>query len=302
MDSYFPEHNKQLKKLIKNVECLLKECKCHSSGPSPDIEFPRHNDLMGLQGGDVSNKDFYHLSKSQYEGIVNFIENVSPPNYELPLANLSGNFSLIEVGALNSYNYVASFVQRDAGPPTAVRIYRNSVLEVSAPSYTDPNPVQAGITEYKAEYDYGLGPVKKNDIGLDDPTGRITPGTVSSSEVSIKGIIPWFWQTFDVLPDLNNLDLSLFNKEVKESTGTVRASLNVTGKFIVFLIPDASPVKTKWYVTELNRGDIEATGFILPPITKTLSSPNSYWNNEDFKVYVSDYLSDINPILELRNN
>ncbi len=92
------------------------------------------------------------------------------------------------------------------------------------------------------------------------------------------------------------------SKEVASSTGTLSIPYNVNGQYMAVAYPDTSTAKTKYFVTELDKGFLsDATSpFDLGTVLNCTSS-SAYWSNIPYRIHVSPILTNTNPIIELRN-
>jgi hypothetical protein len=132
-----------------------------------------------------------------------FVELVSqrtiPPTYLAPTLVLASSPTPTntEVGTNLSLQETMTFTQRDGGALTERRLYKNAVLLATDTSpYTD-NPVQMTLSTitYQAQADYAQGPIKNDNRGNPDPTGRIPAGTVSSNSIVFVGKRKAFYGT-----------------------------------------------------------------------------------------------------------
>lgn len=118
------------------------------------------------------------------------------PTYTAPTVTIAGNPApgSIEIGAILSIIFSRTFVQNDAGSLTASRLYKDSVQISAGFPYTDTG-VQVVSTPivYNAQVDYAQGPIKNNNMGMPDPTGRIEAGTIGSNSLSYVGLRKSFY-------------------------------------------------------------------------------------------------------------
>ena len=96
---------------------------------------------------------------------------------------------------------------------------------------------------------------------------------------------------------------------VSGSTGTICINFNSTANdYIFFATPSASTIKTKWYVNSFNCGSIGggvSSGCNLFPnhsVEAGVASSLSCWNGQTYNVYISNYQTALNTIIELRNS
>lgn len=319
--------NDEVRKLRKLLDCYIKKCGCDVFGqnssttstgfedaPSDSKLYGRknkswtpieisnliHNELGGKQGGDGT--DFFHLSKAQIEALEELFNLVDSPIYEEPTADLDLEDQILEVGTALNITLKNTYTINDGGALQSEKIFRNGLEVSNTGIYTETGDVVEGETIYVSSSTHLAGPVKENAIGIEDGTNSIAAGTIVSEAKTITGIVPWFWKVYDTLPDLNNLNLSTFNKEVEKSDETVKILLNTDLKHVVIVIPDENAEKTEWFVSQVSQGEIGEFNAVGPATVKTLPSPDGLWTARPFKIYTTNYQTSIKPALELRNN
>jgi hypothetical protein len=160
--------------------------------------------------------------------------------------------------------------------------------------------VVAGSTAWSGVGAYALGEAKKNNKGVTDtrtaairstsaPQSADSNFTVSSA--SLTGIYPYFWGKSSTQPTTSSIAASIAagtaNKVLASSAGTITVAFSASAEYVWVAHIASDPSKTKWYNTELNKGNIEAGGFILPPQTINVNSPQAYWSSISFKIYIS---------------
>jgi hypothetical protein len=105
-----------------------------------------------------------------------------------------------------------------------------------------------------------------------------------------------FYGTFKVSGSYVNIpvpdDIDILNGKVVNNINLIGFSLSIpfnsnNDDFIWLAIPDAFPIRTKWYVDIFNRGEISGIknlyGNLFPdPETKTV-------NGIDYTIYISNY-------------
>lgn len=93
-------------------------------------------------------------------------------------------------------------------------------------------------------------------------------------------------------------------KVVGNSVGSISINFNSTSDdYIWFAIPNASPVKTCWFITALNNGAIggavTAGGNLFPAPASVNPVTTIYWSGQTYKVYVSNYQTAANTLMTL---
>ena len=161
--------------------------------------------------------------------IANLLQKVTLPTYTAPSLSLSGTSpTTVEAGTVMNITLNTSFFKNDAGDVTSFKLYKNGSLIYSGTniqSFTDSNVLigESSIV-YRAEVTYADGVIKKTNLGVDYPTGRILAGTVSSSNVTYLGIRKAFYGTNLLSNDINTTSAeirSLTPSTAKASEGNV---------------------------------------------------------------------------------
>ena len=131
-------------------------------------------------------------------------------------------------------------------------------------------------------------------------------GTVTD-DATISGIYPFFWGVANTTlteSEIGNIiTQGGANKVILPASGTITIDYNATGKFLWFAHLSTYTTKTRWYVTALNQGDIgSASDLFDAPNTTTVDSPDAYWTNKQYKIYITNYATDLIVPIELRNS
>jgi hypothetical protein len=247
-----------------------------------------------------------------------------------------------EIGSTISQVLSITGTKNDAGAFSSLSFYKNSskisestsltpVGTTAIPSqfgFADPNnpnytytyqytnslSVTPGDTSWYGTGVYGAGLPKPESSGtLDTRAAQIlsidAPQSayyLSSSPITVQGIYPYFWgkSSTPVSDDdiATAISTGVANKVVTSAAGSVPATFNADAEYIWFAIQGSYTTKTKWFNTSLNQGDISPTGFILPPVTKLVNSPDGYWSGIQYKIYKSAYATTTSGSIELRNS
>ena len=162
--------------------------------------------------------------------------------------------------------------------------------------------LESGDNTFSGSVNYLTGVQPTNSAGenFDSP---YPPGTLSDSKI-IRAAYPVFYGTLNIGQTILDINLSTFTKVTNinpNNTVSIPYS-NVLGKQLVILIPVENTIKTKWYVTESNKGGIDGiTGDLFAlPVTASYDSPTLLWLGKSYRVYISTPTS-INTTIELRN-
>lgn len=139
---------------------------------------------------------------------------------------------------------------------------------------------------------------------LSNLDGSRSPGTLNDSR-TLVGVYPVFYYTSPSPISNTDMQTAIANgsasKIVTASNGTISIPYNVNGDYFAVAYPASSTVKTKFYITDLDKGDIEAMFF--PVTTLSVNSPDVYWSSINYNIHVTDSALAQNPepFIELRN-
>jgi hypothetical protein len=113
----------------------------------------------------------------------------------------------------------------------------------------------------------------------------------TSAAISVHGAYPYFYGKSATLPTGASVTAAISTgtafKTVAEPNNDITVNFNATAEYIWFAVHASEDVKTTWYNTALNNGNIENTGFILSPVQYAVNSPNSLWSGETYNIYIS---------------
>jgi len=131
-------------------------------------------------------------------------------------------------------------------------------------------------------------------------TNLCTTGSVAAK--TLTGVYPWFWGTGTTAPNVSTSGCSqcLINsytcKCVASSTGTINVTnFGVTGKYIWFATPYASATKTCWQgANNVSNNGVIPGGLFPAPTSWCVDSCSTCWSGVCYKIYVSNYATDIN--------
>lgn len=257
-----------------------------------------------LKTTSLEENEYAYLNEVVAEDKIGLILSViaEPPVYVPPTSSITNVTALAEVGSTVSVNITQTFNKNDAGNKTSEIIKKNGETVSETNTYTESLVVPTGNTVYSGTVNYAEGATKNNNLGLPDPTGKITAGSVNSANRTISSVHPIFYGVLNPGQTIDDIDLSTFTKIVASSTGTFSIPWSgVVGKLLAVVYPASSTTKTKWYVTALNSGDIGKTGALFPTTqTKDFDSPTELWEDVSFKVCIST-VTNANDIMEFRN-
>lgn len=187
----------------------------------------------------------------------------------------------------------------------------SSLTDTSAA--TGATTIVSGANTWGVYVKYGAGTQPKNSAGGDFST-PLASGSTSVSNTTITGIYPYFYGKVasggaipgDNRPVANNALVTGGTKVVASSTGTITINFNSTSDdYLWFATPSSSTSKTVWYVDGLNNGSIGggvSAGGNLFPALDTVSVTTVFWSGINYKVYISNYQTEVLVNMELRNS
>lgn len=233
-------------------------------------------------------------------------------DYVKPVISVSGQYSgdeFLEIDAPINIRYGVHFNKNHAGELVKYRI-----LKPSQVSYGNPIIKEVDVTEtvrnasyyYNGQYssekkvpkgnlylrviaEYKEGEIKENSIGFPITEGHIVAGEIEGV-YSMNCVYPTFIGTLEPNETIDDINLKKTNKRLVSMTGYFSQYFNFTGKKILILRPALySGYKHKdWFISELNKGSIGNAGDLFEaPITKNFNSPDNYWQNIEYNVYIS---------------
>jgi hypothetical protein len=210
--------------------------------------------------------------------------------------------ALMEIGApVAAFTITPTFNKNDGGDLTGY-VYKKDGADATASiaAYT-----AKASTAFNVDATYGDGPIKKDNMGVDDPAGQIKAGTVSTSFTQ-SAIYPYFWGVSTTKPTAASVQSALTaktgNKQLASSSGNISITFGASGQYLWFAIPSGSTSKSKWYVGESNKGNIgSASDLFNAAVPADLNSGDSYWSAIGYKIYISNYATTTSGAMQLQN-
>ena len=200
------------------------------------------------------------------------------------------------------YNYV------DFGSPTSVGSTNLNNTHIITP-YT----ISVGNNTVSASVCYSVGSQPLNSSG----NPYLTPlpaGSTTAVVKTITGIYPYFYGKVASggcpagvnRPTPTCAMIIAGTKCVAVADGTICINFNSTSDdYLFFAVPVASTPKTKWYVDTANNGNIggvvSSGGNLFPAYNSVGSVTTTCWAGQTYQVYISNYQTETNTIMELRN-
>lgn len=192
-----------------------------------------------------------------------------PPTYTNPRVNIAtskvGHVSgRYEYGALINPSLTATFTKNDAGTLTSIQFKKDGV-NVGTAGTTSPATYSGNVfsltavTTYTAVASYAEGPIKKDNLGDDYPTGHIAAGSITSGNYTFTP----YWQGYfaGYTTDTNALTSdairSLGNKkEGAYNSGNFTFTVKEGAKRVVIACPATNTGVTKIINTSALNADI----------------------------------------------
>lgn len=203
-------------------------------------------DVIGKSIGSYNAGDVIPIGTSLEDIIQNIVRTISNPTYVNPTLSIGGSSPLNpESGTVSNITISPTFIQNDAGPVTQYKVFKNGSLVLNTSSvqnYTDSSVlIRDDPIVYRVEISYASGPIKKNNVGNDYPTGRIQAGTLVSGNVTYQGLRKAFYGTTNANKNdgsTSNEIRTLTQTTSKADTGTTfNISIPVGATKIIFAYP-----------------------------------------------------------------
>jgi hypothetical protein len=166
--------------------------------------------------------------------------------------------------------------------------------------------VPAGVTTWTAEGTYNAGAAKKNNKGVDDSRSALVrsvnapqaASTLVSANQNITGIYPYFYGKSSTQPTAASIASAIqagsSTLVLLDASSPIVITYSASGEYVWFVTVATAANKTTWFNTALNNGSIGAGQFILAPVTQNVTSPQGFWSNISFKVYISGFATTTN--------
>ena len=150
---------------------------------------------------------------------------------------------------------------------------------------------------------YATGPQPKDSTGANYQTPLAGGSSVQST--TITAIYPWFyWKVSGwSKPTKNQALINSGTKIVWSSTGTITATFaSASTDWLWFAIPATSTSKTKWFIDALNNGSIGGGSNLFDTESVVaIDSPTVLRNGINYKIYVSNYTTQVVSPMQLQN-
>lgn len=125
-----------------------------------------------------------------------------------------------------------------------------------------------------------------------------------SNPFTIQSVYPIFKGTFSsasltvARPSAGDIDITAnINRMVAISTGDVTLAINsLTDDYVWVAIPTTSDAFSKWIIDTDDKGEM-GSGCLFPtPESANLTSPNGFWTDIPYRIYISNYPTSVSNI------
>jgi hypothetical protein len=230
------------------------------------------------------------------------------PTYNAPLLSVAyGSPSIsttYEVGfTIPTFTINPTYTPRDGGSLVGYAYLRNGSTLGNGSTFTVNSFQINSTTTLQVSARYGDGPIYNDNLGDPYPDTSIKANSVINT-LTINTLYPYFYGKSSTQPTAASIAASIqagtATKVLADANGTVSIAYNANGEFIWFA--HIGTTKTKWYFTELNSGNIGNGNFINAPVTQNVTSPQGYWANTQYKIYISSGQTSTTGTLQFRNS
>jgi hypothetical protein len=232
------------------------------------------------------------------------------PTYNAPLLSVTyGSPSIsttYEVGfTIPTFTIVPTYTPRDGGSLVGYAYLRNGSTLGNGSTFTVNSFQINSTTTLQVSARYNAGPIYDDNLGDPYPDTSIKAGSITNT-ITINTLYPYFYGKSSTQPTAASIAAEIqagtATKVLADANGTVSIGYNANGEFIWFAHLGTQTTKTKWYFTELNSGNIGNGNFINAPVTQNVTSPQGYWANTQYKIYISSGQTSTTGALQFRNS
>lgn len=156
-------------------------------------------------------------------------------NYAQPSASLTNVSQVVEVGTvLPSVNLNVGFNQNDAGAATGYRIEQDGQVIANSAAHTVTDlEIPLGSIQFRGFVDHEAGPVKENDLGIEDTAGQIQAGTVQTPVRTITGKLKIFFASAASIPS-NSAEVRNLANNVYADQNTISFLASAVNNILVY--------------------------------------------------------------------
>lgn len=145
-------------------------------------------EVKGVTQGIYKDGDVISADENVWTVLRNLLQTRIPATYVKPVVNITIGSATVEAGTTVNPIITPTFVQNDAGPLTGYILKRIDAVTTELINSTTPETYDQGpiiVTDsnlkYTAYMSYSEGPIKFDNLGNADPSGRIAAGQVSNT-------------------------------------------------------------------------------------------------------------------------
>jgi len=180
---------------------ILEKLQPDNQGISPFVEKFSQDELVRIAAGKsigrYINGDTFPLNNlTPKQAILMAITEPVSPVYLMPSGTLLSNpvsNNTTEVGTSLAVSLSGSFTQNDAGALSLYELLKNGTVISNSQLEIDNIAAPLVPINYQARFTYLQGPIKNNNLGQPDPTGRVQAGVVSSQQITFRGYYRMFF-------------------------------------------------------------------------------------------------------------
>jgi uncharacterized protein YdeI (BOF family) len=218
--------------------------------------------------------------------------------------NDAGAFSYLSVNRAGSSIYnTSSLTAQDVTDIASQYGYAdpNNPNKKYVISYNDTlGTVTSSSITWTGTGNYSAGLAKKNNKGADDSrsfavrsvnAAQAASTGFQSSGITVTGIYPYFYGKSSTAPTAGNIATQIADnlgfKVLTAASGDLTVTFNASAEYVWLAVYTDYPLKTKWYNTALNNGNVGDGQFILSPTSYAISSPQGLWSGKTYNIYIS---------------
>ena len=201
------------------------------------------------------------------------------------------------VGAATNYRFTGTGISQTDQPGNTLAITTDVVL--------GDNDWDVVVTHSAGTGDY----FDNKGVAETNLDGSRVAGTTSDTNASpnITGYYPYYWGVSATPVSPSDIATIIQggggNKVIANASGTVTVTFNASTEFLWMVHYASYTTKTKWYNTALNNGNIGGASDLFGPVnTELISSAQGYWNNINYKCYISSFATTTSGSIEFRNS
>ena len=216
--------------------------------------------------GGVNNGDVFTKGTTIETILKKLFTKASPVNYIAPTSNFSdslNNMKEVETGTSLGHTLNYSFTKNDAGDLTSWSVVTGSTTLAQGTNTLTGSPlsvasavVNEGVQKYVFTCNYGDGPIKKDTLGNDSPSGQIKAGSLVK-ELTVTGKRAYFGHASTDTTAPVAGDVRRVRRGIGAKNGTkITVNVNIGDQLVMFAYPASVQDCTQIKYEEIN--DINA--------------------------------------------